>query len=102
MLVVHDQCQQRLAEAMNQAVSKNLVGQFASRLTYLHEYACNREPFAFNVNRTKCELYNDFAPFSFGFSMYQLKIMENGEREYVFWFNGGLIYHDGSGWEVHT
>lgn len=79
-----------------------------AELEYLGHYAerAGRE--------TRCTLYPDFVPYSFGFLLEEKK----GE-EWVRIFNGGLIYHgpleDGSkpetfsvqlsptdGWSVHT
>jgi len=80
---------------------------FLDKLNYLHEYSKD----------SKCILYKDFAPMSFGFTMF--KKTENGEWKR--WFCGGLIFHgsfDGygsgsgptfsvtltktDGWAIHT
>lgn len=105
MLVV--QCEDRLAKARAWAEKVGLTDQLQGQLDYLEGYS-DRE--------TRCQLYTDFAPHSFGFTM---EVKRDGE--WVRWFNGGLIYHgphdnggDGgaptfsvnitptNGWSVHT
>jgi len=68
-------------------------------------------------NKTRCNLYKDFAPYSFYFVME----VKDKDGNYKTWFNGGLIYHgphDGGGsggaptfsvclsptkgWSIHT
>ncbi len=77
---------------------------FMRNYTYLRDYA---------GGKCVCELYKDFAPYSFYFVMRD----QNGE----IWFNGGMIFHgqiDGygsgsaptfsvtlepcDGWSIHT
>lgn len=90
-------------------------------LKYLGEYACHVDNAdgedVLDILRTRCLLYTDFAPLSFGFTM-QLR-QEDGS--YKNWFNGGCIFHgqvDGfgsgsaptfsvclnptDGWSIHT
>lgn len=66
-----------------------------SRLGYLATYACQDD-----AEKTRCELYQDFAPLSFAFVM---KKRDEATGEYKPWMNGGLIYHDhDKSWGVHT
>ncbi len=79
-------------------------------LAYLDGYASHR--------RTRCLLFKDWAPLSFGFLM---QVWHEPSQEFVAWFHGGVIYHgpvDGygsgaapsfsvtlaptHGWSVHT
>lgn len=81
---------------------------FESKLNYLDNY--------FDREKTVCQLYKDFAPYSFYFIMHRKT--DNGLRQ---WFNGGMIFHgqhDGygsgqapaysvtlektNGWSIHT
>jgi hypothetical protein len=55
------------------------------QLDYLARYACPAE----DAQKTICDLYKDFAPNSFGFTM-RRRNQETGGYDY--WFNGGLIY----------
>ena len=91
-----------------------LLPKLEARLEYLGTYAYkSEEP---QKERTRCQLYKDFAPHSFYFVMEVLDKDDTWKR----WFNGGLIWHslgdsgvgsptysvrlDNSteGWEVHT
>lgn len=84
-----------------------------SRLEWLGEYADHDKN-----GRTKCVLFEDWAPYSFSFTMY---VRDSPEEEYRYWFNGGLILHGAgssgvgapefsvrigdasrAGWSVHT
>jgi hypothetical protein len=86
--------------------------QLKAELDYLDTYAEHGER-----AKSMCVLFKDFAPYSFGFTMY----LKNDQGTYVQWFHGGLIYHgavDGfgscagptfsvtvnpnDGWSVHT
>ena len=117
MLVV--KCPEHFGKVMEFAAEMNLVDQFLSVLKRQSEYAngpgCSydRE----EGKNTKCELYSDFAPYSFTFVMFR---QEEPDGEWKPWFNGGLIYQgpglpaNGSapsftvslnkdtGWFVHT
>lgn len=81
-------------------------------LNFLGTYACHEDK-----EKTRCDLYKDFAPASFYFVMF----IKGKDGEYKRYFNGGLIFHgqhdgfgDGSfptlsvclnptdGWSVHT
>lgn len=82
-------------------------------LLFMHQYACYREDGpGFDLGKTRCELFKDWAPLSFAFRVF---------RGADYWFNGGLIFHgshdnggDGgaptltvslspaNGWSVHT
>lgn len=118
MLKFNDGAREQLKKAMQflcegakkpesaQAVRELRVN-LKKNLRYLHTYAQD----------TVCELYSDFAPFSFAFVMQARKPNGGLER----WFNGGLIFHgnhDGFGngggptfsvclnptlgWSIHT
>ena len=56
------------------------------QLHYLGQYACRNG----GIRRTRCLLFQDFAPYSFGFVMQIQKA--DGSGLYDHWFNGGLIY----------
>ena len=74
------------------AEKKGLKKQLDERLDYLRKYADHEEK-----GLCKVELTKDFAPASFGVKWFK-KNVETGE--YVFWINGGLIFHgDQSGWD---
>jgi hypothetical protein len=111
MLIVHEEVQPHLEKVREFARSMNLEEKLERQLDYLGSYACHEDP-----ERTRCQLYTDFAPHSFTFVMER----KNPLGEYERWFNGGLIYNgpdcpnDGSfpaltvsfgdsiGWSVHT
>lgn len=91
--------------AMEFALKNHLLAQLEGQFRYLASYCKDQ--------RTECELYHDFAPYSFGFTMFVFG--KNGER--VPWFSGGLIYMGPGvdsrvnlsvsvdlrqGWSVHT
>ena len=103
--------EQRLAEARALADSMGLRDNLERQLAFLDEYAEDDDR-----GRTRCRLYHDFAPYSFGFLM---RLRRGGK--YLDWFNGALIFHgphDGGGsgaaptlavclkptvgWTVHT
>lgn len=55
----------------------DMLEKFDARLKYLNDYAGD--------NSKGCQLFADFAPLSFEFTMLQ--------ADGSYWFNGGLIYH---------
>lgn len=96
-----------------QKLRKNL----ACKLEYLNTYACRGDGQEIDRKRTRCRLFEDFAPLSFVFVME----IRQDDGKYERWFNGGLIFHgphdgggDGgaptfsvnlspsTGWSVHT
>lgn len=103
-------CEPYLAEVRSFADSLGLREQLEGKLKYLAEYGESPEP------EYRCDLYQDFAPHSFAFSIYR-KLPGD---EWRFWLNGGLIYQgpgqpadgnaptftvslaEGHGWFVHT
>lgn len=91
------------------AAEIGLLAQLEEKLRYLDQYASPRT--------TRCTLYHDFAPHSFGFTMEA----RGKDGEWRVLFEGGLIFHgshDGhgsgaypalavtvsptSGWSIHT
>ena len=116
MLNVLESTELLMAKVVEFAEKVGLLDQLQGQLEYLGNYACNEER---GKDYTRCDLYPDFAPMSFTFSMFAKDKDKKGE--YKFWFNGGLIYQgpdvpaDGSfpsctvsfdstkhGWFVHT
>jgi hypothetical protein len=111
VLIVNELAKEHLEKVRGFARSMNLEEKLERQLQYLGSYACHEEP-----EKTRCNLYTDFAPHSFTFRME----MKNKQGEYEPWFFGGLIYNgpdspnDGSfpaltvsfdnsiGWSVHT
>ncbi len=106
-------CKEHLAKTLAYAQEVGLKEQLLKQLEYLANYGGGEE----NPNYCRCDLFEDFAPYSFTFCMYRTK---EGE-EPKFWFNGGLLYSspsqpaDGSfpllsvdlepgrhGWNIHT
>ena len=55
--------------------------QFEAKLSYLED---------FRQSACVCELFKDFAPYSFAFNLLG-PLKADGTRD--LWFNGGLIYH---------
>ncbi len=109
MLVI--ECQEYADEVRAAAKKMGVEKDLEEQLEYLGGYACHGDPQA-----TRCRLFKDFAPLSFGFVMERRK-----DGAYVHWFDGGLVYEgpgvpaDGSfpsltvnigepkhGWLVHT
>lgn len=105
------QAESLLAGARAYADNINLRENLEEQLRYLDGYAERGDR-----GRTRCVLYPDGAPYSFGFVMQARR-----EGVYEFWFNGGLLLHgphDGGGnggsptfavclqptvgWSVHT
>lgn len=106
--------QEHFDQVMQFAETTNQLESLKNKLDYLSNYACSDE----EPDKTKCLLGKDFAPYSFSFAM-QRKDKETGE--YVYWFNGGMIYFGAnesgagdpqftvrigdtskSGWSIHT
>lgn len=104
-----DKIQDALEKARSFAKANNLIKNLEDKLTYLADYG--------GGTKTRCRLFPDFAPLSFDFTMDKL----NDEGDWVYWFNGGLIFHgnhDGhgsgseptfavtiepiTGWSIHT
>jgi hypothetical protein len=73
-------CPEHMTKVLRFAVQVGATEQFVQRLEYLATYA---QPHT----DTSCELYTDWAPFSFGFVMSR---RSGGTWER--WFNGGMIY----------
>jgi len=73
------------------ARNNGLLEQLEDRLQFLADYSPDWE--------TKCVLAPDFAPYSFYFNMMR---RDTPESEWQFWFGGGLIFFQGSGWSIHT
>ena len=107
--------QEYLDEVMEFAKQSDQIESLQRQLDYLNGYAIHEDG---DPARTKCILYKDSAPYSFGFTMMMRK---EPADEYKQWFQGGLIYHgnhdgfgDGTaptfsvslsktqGWEIHT
>ena len=114
MLVIN--CDERFTEAKAFAEKMGLSEQFQSQLDYLDTYA-NGPGCTYakeDGKNTKCVLYSDRAPYSFGFVVWKF------DGSWNMWFEGGLIYEgpgcpaDGSapsftvslnpsnGWHIHT
>lgn len=123
-----DRTEGYLEEVREFADSINMREQLEGQLEYLAGYAngpgCK--------GPTRCILYRDWAPKSFRFAMERKRRetdplpsernnQRTGDPEWVYWFNGGLIFHgahdrggDGGaptysvclspvdGWSVHT
>jgi len=94
-------------KVVKHAESIGKLDKLNERLKFLNDYS-DRD--------TRCTLYKDFAPLSFGFQMEYKK-----DGLYQVWFHGGVIYHgdhdnggDGgmptlsvnvtpvAGWAIHT
>lgn len=78
-----------LARARAFAKEHGLSDQLEQQLQYLDTYAEEEN----DRGRTRCKLFMDFAPYSFGF---QLE-MRQKDGSYKGWFNGGLVYHGPNG-----
>lgn len=110
MLVV--KCQERLDKVRLFADQVGLRQQLEEKLQYLSTYGGGEK----REDYCRCDLYHDFAPYSFRFELYRT---EEG-KEPRLWFVGGLIYQGpsvpangsfpsltvslakGHGWFVHT
>lgn len=105
-------CPEHMDRVRAYARERGIEADLDEKLAWLGDYACHGD-----AEKTRCELFADWAPHSFEFVMYRRR--DNGE--YTRWFNGGLIYSgptqplDGSapaltvslapareGWSVHT
>lgn len=103
-----DKVQDALEKARSFAKANDLIEDLESKLTYLADYG--------GSTRTRCRLFPDLAPLSFGFTM-----EKKSDDGWAYWFNGGLIFHgnhDGhgngsaptfavtieptTGWSIHT
>jgi len=106
-----------LAEVRQFAEVVGKSDELREKLDYLRTYACTDENDVMDETKTRCNLYKDFAPYSFYFVMHRLLV----DGTYSQWFNGGLIFHgthDGGGdggmptlsvsltpqdgWSIHT
>ena len=112
MLEIAREARPRLHKAFKYAREIGMIDQLKDQLRNLDTYAEHDER-----GRTRCVLWDDFAPHSFFFEM----SVKDREGEFRHWFNGGLIFHgshDGggnggaptfsvnltpqSGWRMHT
>jgi hypothetical protein len=85
------QVEARVAEAREFAERIGLRENLERQLRYLDEYAEHGDR-----GKTRCALYPDGAPYSFGFTMK----MRTKDGAYRTWFNGGMLFHgphDGGG-----
>jgi hypothetical protein len=81
----------KLAEAREIAERIGLRENLERQLRYLDEYAEHGDR-----GKTRCVLYPDGAPYSFGFVIE----LRQSDGNYRTWFNGGLLFHgphDGGG-----
>ena len=104
--------QKHLDDVVAFADRVGLREQLEDKLRYLDQYAEHGDR-----GKTRCRLFSDHAPQSFGFVLE----MRGDDGEYAPWFVGGLIFHgphdnggDGShptlavcvtptlGWQIHT
>lgn len=120
MLKVYEESQAYFDEVEKWAEENGILDKFEEAIRRCDEYADHE-----HTGRVEFLLYRDFAPHSFGFTVYPLKdgkriLRPNGQFDR--WFNGGLIYQgpecpaDGSfpsltvtlgnptkvGWFMHT
>ncbi len=114
MLNVAEHCQDKLeaTRAFADSCGPEWRKQFEARLSFLDTYAEHGDR-----GKTRCQLYTDFAPYSFYFVMER----RAADGEYSRWFEGGLIFHgphdnggdggaptfsvnigNGYGWSIHT
>ena len=112
--MLYVQCKEHMKKVRAFAEKVGKAEQLQKQLDYLASYACSED----NPNRTRCDLWEDFAPYSFRFMM---MIRDEDKGGFTDWFNGGLIFHgahdnggDGGpptysvnlsptdGWAVHT
>jgi hypothetical protein len=107
-----EHCQEYLGEVRAQADKMGMRGSLEKQLEYLATYACHTD-----LENTRCDLFKDFAPLSFGFTMY---VKDEKTGEYKRWFNGGCLFYNAgesgvsgpqfscrldsreSGWTIHT
>lgn len=86
MIVVAENAVERFTEASKFAAQHNLLRPWLDKLKYLDGYA-NGEG---QRKDTRCTLYPDSSPFSFGFTM---EVKDDPREDWRHWFVGGLIYH---------
>jgi hypothetical protein len=92
MLIIPERTEAYFRRVVEFACAKGLAEALFERLHYLHTYADHEL-----TGRVETELLPDFAPASFGFTMWWRT--KTGDREYL--QNGGLVYHgDQSGWRL--
>lgn len=79
-------CKERLeqARAFADGLGPDVRAQLEDKLSYLERY---------RDGTCLCDLYTDFAPHSFGFTIYG-PVKENGKRDH--WLTGGLIFYQPS------
>ena len=111
------ECFKAIASIGDKERSRKMRKNLLDKLIWLRDYACWTEDDKKDQAKTKCQMFTDFAPLSFAFSMQTRK----PDGTYEYWFNGGLIFHgqhDGGGnggaptfsvcleptdgWSVHT
>jgi hypothetical protein len=116
----YEECREHAKKVFAAAKAMGLWKQLKETLYYLHTYA-NREGCTYDklqgLGNTRCDLYPDFAPYSFAISMKR----QDRNGQWHPWWSGGLIFQgpgcpaDGSfpsltvslnnkdvGWFVHT
>jgi hypothetical protein len=91
-MIVTSQCQEHFDAVKKWADENGLAEKFQQTLDYLDNYA-NRPGCDYDKTQgknTRCTLYQDHAPRSFGFSMER----QNGPGQpWQRWFAGGVVYH---------
>jgi uncharacterized protein DUF4120 len=105
-------CQEHFDKVKAFAKEQGLLEQLEKQLNYLNFYGGGEE----DPNYCRCDLYYDFAPYSFSFVLYRTR---EGEEPKML-MNGGLIFQgpknpangmapsytvslaEGTGWFVHT
>ena len=94
-------CKEHAREVKKFAESTGQLGQLEGRLAYLNRYGCHPDEYGdVDLGETRCILMTDIvSPLSFYFNM-QRRDEDTGD--YTHWFNGGLVYHEGSGWSINT
>lgn len=119
MLLIHESCREKLGQALLLAMQRNLLtgrNGLLDNLHYLGHYAEERAKQ--EGWKMKTTIYNDFAPFSFGFDV---RLSPDGGKTWKGFLNGGLIYsgpdqpldgsgpaftvslgEPGEGWSTHT
>lgn len=86
-------CEEHFRNVTRFAAERGLQEKFAGRIEYLATYA-NRPGCLYDKlegKDTRCRLFKDFAPYSFGFVM---ECREAPDQPWQRWFSGGLIFHD--------
>ncbi len=85
------ECQEHFDAVKKFAEVKGKLDQFQNKLDFLSTYG--------QSEKIRVRLMKDFAEHSFYFHIERLDEFS----DWVFWMNGGLIYHQSSGdWSVHT